>query len=134
VPRWSSVYSCIWPRSPTTANGTCRHAITRYSALADIDTTNVASLATAWTFSTGVLRGHEAAPIVVGDTMYIVTPCPNMLHALDLGREGEETGTPTLLLLRKLGPDTAAYPLVIACTGPALPGVQAVKMRAHGTR
>lgn len=64
------------------------HANTRYSALADIDTDNVGALETAWTFSTGVLRGHEAAPLVVGDTMYIVTPYPNILHALDLGREG----------------------------------------------
>ena len=38
---------------------------------------NVANLAVAWTFSIGVLRGHEAAPIVVDDTMYVVTPYPN---------------------------------------------------------
>jgi len=37
---------------------------------------------------TGVLRGHEAAPLVVGDTMYVVTPFPNTLYAIDLSREG----------------------------------------------
>jgi glucose dehydrogenase len=31
-----------------------------------------------------VLRGHEAAPIVVGDTMYVGTPYPNLVYALDL--------------------------------------------------
>ena len=40
--------------------------------------------AVAFTFSTGINRGHEAAPLVVGDTMYVVTPFPNILYALDL--------------------------------------------------
>lgn len=40
------------------------------------------------TFSTGVLRGQEAAPLVVGETMYLVTPFPNILHALDLADPG----------------------------------------------
>ena len=40
------------------------------------------------TFATGVLRGHEAAPLVVGNTMYIVTPYPNLVHALDLTQPG----------------------------------------------
>jgi lanthanide-dependent methanol dehydrogenase len=40
--------------------------------------------AATWSFSTGVLHGHEAAPLVVGDTMYVVTPFPNILYALDL--------------------------------------------------
>jgi lanthanide-dependent methanol dehydrogenase len=39
-----------------------------------------------------VLRGHEAAPIVVGDTMYIVTPYPNLLHALDLRTRAPRSG------------------------------------------
>ncbi|MGH6864106.1 MAG: PQQ-dependent dehydrogenase, methanol/ethanol family, partial [Methylocella sp.] len=45
-------------------------------------------LQVAWTFSTGVLRGHEGAPLVVGDVMYIVTPFPNTVYALDLNHEG----------------------------------------------
>ncbi len=57
---------------------------TRYSALDQINTQNVKSLKVAWTFSTGTLRGQEAAPIVAGKTMYIVTPFPNLLYALDL--------------------------------------------------
>ena len=64
------------------------HANTRYSGLADIDASNVRDLRLAWSFSTGVLRGHEAAPLVVGSTMYVVTPFPNTLYALDLAKDG----------------------------------------------
>ena len=60
------------------------YANTRYSALDQINTGNVANLKEAWSFSTGATNGHEAAPLVVGDTMYVVTPFPNMLYALDL--------------------------------------------------
>ena len=41
-----------------------------------------------WTFSTGVLAGHEGQPLVVKNTMYVVTPWPNMLYAFDLTQEG----------------------------------------------
>lgn len=64
------------------------YASTRYSGLNDINTGNVQNLKLAWTFDTGVPRGQEAAPIVVGDTMYIVTPFPNYLYALDLKQQG----------------------------------------------
>ena len=43
----------------------------------------------AWTFSTGVLRGHEGAPLVVGDMMYVHTPFPNIVYALDLNHDGK---------------------------------------------
>jgi lanthanide-dependent methanol dehydrogenase len=69
------------------------YASTRFSELAEITADNVQNLRLAWTFSTGVLRGHEAAPIVVGDTMYIVTPYPNLLHALDLRNQGAKKWT-----------------------------------------
>jgi alcohol dehydrogenase (cytochrome c) len=65
------------------------YSITRYSKLHQINNHNVKHLQVAWTFSTGVLRGHEAAPLVVGDTMYIVTPWPNILYALDLKHQGK---------------------------------------------
>lgn len=64
------------------------YANTRYSGLTEITAANVASLKPAWTFSTGVLRGHEGAPLVVGDTMFVVTPYPNNLYALDLTQAG----------------------------------------------
>jgi PQQ-dependent dehydrogenase (methanol/ethanol family) len=67
------------------------YASTRYSGLDQINTGNVAGLKLAWTFSTGVLRGHEAGPIVVNNTMYLVTPYPNILYALDLTRPGAPT-------------------------------------------
>jgi PQQ-dependent dehydrogenase (methanol/ethanol family) len=64
------------------------YASTRFSTLTQINTGNVASLKLAWTFSTGLTRGHEAAPLVVDNTMYIVTPWPNILYALDLTQPG----------------------------------------------
>jgi lanthanide-dependent methanol dehydrogenase len=60
----------------------------RYSGLDQINASNVARLTVAWTFSLGVLRGQEAAPIVAEDTMFVVTAYPNILYALDLTRPG----------------------------------------------
>jgi PQQ-dependent dehydrogenase (methanol/ethanol family) len=59
----------------------------RYSELNEINKDNVAHLQVAWMFSTGVLRGHEGSPLVVGDTMYIHTPFPNKVFALDIGTQ-----------------------------------------------
>ena len=64
------------------------NASTRFSSLNEINTTNVKSLKVAWTFSTGVLRGHEGGPLVVGSTMYVHTPFPDIVYALDLSKEG----------------------------------------------
>nr|WP_217704141.1 methanol/ethanol family PQQ-dependent dehydrogenase [Schlegelella koreensis] len=59
-------------------------ANTRFSPLAEIGTGNVANLRLAFTFPLGVERGQEAAPLVIGDTMYVVTAFPNYVYALDL--------------------------------------------------
>jgi lanthanide-dependent methanol dehydrogenase len=64
------------------------YASTRYSTLTEITPENVKNLKVAFTFSTGLTRGHEAAPLVVSNTMYIVTPWPNKLYALDLTKPG----------------------------------------------
>jgi PQQ-dependent dehydrogenase (methanol/ethanol family) len=61
----------------------------RYSPLKQINTGNVGKLQVAWTFSTGVLRGHEGAPLVVGNVMYVHTPFPNNVFALDLDHDGK---------------------------------------------
>src|SRR3954454_12134838 len=61
----------------------------RYSKLNKINTHNVGKLQVAWTFSTGVLRGHEGAPLVIGDVMYIHAPFPNTVFALDLNKNGQ---------------------------------------------
>ena len=63
-------------------------ANTRYSPLDQIGVTNVGRLKVAWTFADGIPYGHEAAPLVVGGTMYIVTPFPNIAYALDLTKPG----------------------------------------------
>src|SRR6202158_6297916 len=56
----------------------------RYSPLKQINESNVAKLQVAWTMSTGVLRGHEGSPLVIGDTMYIHSPFPNKVIAISL--------------------------------------------------
>jgi len=61
----------------------------RYSTLDQINATNVSKLHPVWSFSTGVLRGHEGGPLVVGNTMYIHTPFPNNVFALDLNENGK---------------------------------------------
>lgn len=60
----------------------------RYSKLDSINRENVKELQASWTFSTGVLRGHEGSPLVIGDTMFVHTPFPNIVYALDLNRSG----------------------------------------------
>ncbi|MEW7988236.1 MAG: lanthanide-dependent methanol dehydrogenase XoxF5 [Candidatus Thiodiazotropha sp.] len=64
------------------------YAGTRYSQLDQINTSNVKDLRVAWTFSTGVLRGHEGGPLVLGDVMYVHSPFPNKVFALDLNENG----------------------------------------------
>ena len=56
----------------------------RYSELKQINKNNAKDLQVAWTFSTGVLRGHEGGPLVVGDTMYVHSPFPNKVFAISL--------------------------------------------------
>ena len=65
------------------------YANTRYSKLDAITKDNVKDLQVAWTFSTGVLRGHEGSPLVIGDVMYVHTPFPNIVYALDLNNDGK---------------------------------------------
>ncbi len=65
------------------------YANTRYSKLNQINASNVGKLQVAWTFSTGVLRGHEGGPLVVGNMMYVHTPFPNKVYALDLSQENK---------------------------------------------
>ena len=61
----------------------------RYSDLKQITKENVKNLHPVWTFSTGVLRGHEGAPLVVGNVMYLSSPYPNNVYALDLNDNGK---------------------------------------------
>jgi lanthanide-dependent methanol dehydrogenase len=64
------------------------YANTRFSPLSEINASNVATLREAWTFSDGTQNGHEAAPLVMGNIMYLVTPFPNLSYALDLTKPG----------------------------------------------
>ena len=79
----------------------------RYSPLKQINTGNVGKLQAAWSFSTGVLRGHEGAPLVVGNVMYINTPFPNDVFALDLDHDGK--------ILWKYGPKQDPNVIPVMC-------------------
>jgi PQQ-dependent dehydrogenase (methanol/ethanol family) len=59
-----------------------------YSGLDQINLSNVQNLTMAWSLQLGILDAHEASPLVIGNTMYIVTPKPNYVYALDLSRDG----------------------------------------------
>jgi lanthanide-dependent methanol dehydrogenase len=67
---------------------TGNYANHRYSQLKQITSENAAKLQVAWTFSTGVLRGHEGGPLVIGNVMYVHGPFPNPVFALDLNNDG----------------------------------------------
>jgi lanthanide-dependent methanol dehydrogenase len=84
------------------------YAATRYSGLTDINAGNAVRLHPVWTFSTGVLGGHEGQPLVVNNTMYVVTPWPNVLYAFDLTKDGYP-------LRWKYRPDVSANSIGIAC-------------------
>src|SRR5207249_2968874 len=83
-------------------------AATRYSGLTQITPANAARLRPQWSFSTGVLGGHEGQPLVVNNTMYVVTPFPNVLYAFDLTGEGYP-------LKWKYRPDVNPTSVGIAC-------------------
>jgi PQQ-dependent dehydrogenase (methanol/ethanol family) len=87
------------------------YASTRFSGLNEINPSNVAKLQVALTFSTGTTEGFEAPPLVVGPTMYVVTPWPNNVYALDLTKPG----APTKWVYK---PNPAAAAKGVACCGP----------------
>ena len=84
------------------------YAGTRFSPLAQVTPQNAGQLKLAFSFDTGVRKGQEAAPIVVGDTMYVVTPFPNYVFAFDLTKPGAH-------LKWKFDPKTKASSQGVAC-------------------
>ena len=84
------------------------YSSSRYSPLGQITPENAKNLHVSWTFSTGVLRGHEGQPLVVGNTMYVVTPYPNVAYALDLTQPG-------FPLKWKYRPENAQAAIGVAC-------------------
>ncbi len=80
------------------------NANTGYSRLDQIKKSNVKHLKMAWSFATGVNRGHEGGPLVINDVMYIHTPFPNNIYALDLNDNQKILWT----YFPKQNPDTQA--------------------------
>lgn len=81
---------------------------TRYSELDQITAQNVGELKVTTTLSTGIPHGHEGQPLVVGNTMYVVTPFPNYLLAIDLTVPGGK-------LLWKYQPHPDPMSVGVAC-------------------
>ena len=90
APVWANEDSAKLSADPKNwAQQSGNYAGTRHSKLNQITTANVGSLKVAWTFSTGVLRGHEGSPLVIGNTMYLHTAFPNNVFALNLDDENK---------------------------------------------
>ncbi len=64
------------------------YSANNYSPNTQINAENVKQLRQAWSFSTGLLHGHEGTPIVVDGVMYVHTSFPNNTFALDLNDPG----------------------------------------------
>ncbi len=84
------------------------YSLQRFSPLTQITTANVKDLKVAWTFSTGTLRGHEGSPLVIGNVMYVNTPFPNIVYALDLAKPGAP-------MIWKYVPNQSPDAIPIAC-------------------
>ncbi|MFG1307095.1 methanol/ethanol family PQQ-dependent dehydrogenase [Xanthobacter autotrophicus] len=59
-----------------------------FSPQKQINKQNVKDLKASWSFSTGVLSGHEGTPLVVNNVMYIHSPFPNTTFAVGLDDPG----------------------------------------------
>ena len=100
---WIPIFSLLWISSvpdpvfgQPASEGDASHWVMpnanyagwNYSPLDQINVDNVENLVMAWTMQLGVQDSFEASPLVIGDTMYLVTPKPNHVYALDLTRQG----------------------------------------------
>lgn len=59
-----------------------------YSELDQVNLENVTDLVVDWTFQLGIADEAQAPPLVVGSTMFVTTPKPNRVYALDLENQG----------------------------------------------
>ena len=65
------------------------YSASHFSNMTQINTHNVQHLQPVWSFSTGVLNGHEGGPLVIDGIMYVHTPFPNNIFAIDLDEPGK---------------------------------------------
>lgn len=64
------------------------YASDNFSPMTQINDLNIKNLKASWSFSTGLLNGHEGAPLVIDGIMYVHTSYPNYTFALDLKDPG----------------------------------------------
>lgn len=101
------------------------YGATHFSKLTDINADNVKDLKVAWTFSTGVLHGHEGGPLVVDGVMYVHTPYPNNVYALDLND--------TRRILWQYKPKQNPAARAVACCDVVNRGLAYAPAGAHGS-
>lgn len=65
------------------------YSANNYSEANQVTKANVKQLKPSWSFSTGVLSGHEGTPLVVDGKMFLHTPFPNTTFALSLDEPGK---------------------------------------------
>ena len=94
---------------------------TRYSTLSQVNAGNVQRLKVAWVLQLGSLRSQESTPLVIGDTMYVVTPYPNVLYAFDLAQERIECFSAFRFLYERLLGDERAELLFANAVARTLP-------------
>ena len=93
----------------------------RYSKLDQINTQNVKDIKVAWKFSTGVLRGHEGSPLVIGKELYLHSAFPNKVFKLSL----ENPVEPKILWKYEPKQDPSVIPVMCCDTvnrGPQVAG------------
>ena len=87
-----------------------------YSPLTQITPANVARLKPVWSFSTGAVNGHEAAPIVHDGVMFVATPGSQVI-AIEAA-----TGTVLWRYRRPLGPTARSCGALTPVPAPGEPG------------
>ncbi|OWK22791.1 hypothetical protein AJ87_45650 [Rhizobium yanglingense] len=116
------------------------YANTRFSKLNQINKDNVKNLQVKWTFSTGVLRGHEGGPLVIGDVMYVHAPFPNTVYALDLNNEGkilwkyEPKQDPNVIPISAATRSIVALPMAMARSSSTRPTRQSLRSTPRPAR
>ena len=100
------------------------YSATHFSKMTQINADNVKYLKPAWTFSTGTLHGHEGAPLVADGIMYVHTPFPNNVYAIDLNDPGK--------ILWQYKPKQNPAARAVACCDVVNRGVAYVPAGDHG--
>jgi len=97
----------LWLAAPTGAAGD-----TRSGAASEITADNVAQLKLVFSFQLPAAAGYAAAPQIAGDTLFVLTPFPHTLYAL------EAYGTAARSMKWRYSPDARPAAAALRSAGP----------------